>query len=391
MRAGTAPREIANNLSTSIQKSASDQREQAQTRRADRYLKRAALWHLSNLQRVRYCGRHPSSASSGVGVRLTGGAAGFANLQTCGSVWADPVCSSKILARRAVEIGAALSIAQALGYQLGFVTLTMRHRKAQALGLLWDAAGRAWQRAISGQSWKLAQSRNGVVGWVRVWEVTTGRNGWHVHVHAVVVLDGSASSTHLDEVAQGMFRRWRAGLTSAGLEAPTLRGQEWHIVSGDQAGDEVAAYLAKLGRSGPASPEALGLELTHVQPGRSRSALRTAPVWSLLDDVVLGDAAAIRSWHEWESESKGRRQVGWSAGLRDRLSMPDERSDDEVAADELGTEDDTLVVIQPDGWRALVATPWRLPAVLDAAEAGGLPRLRSLLDSWGDVPYLAAL
>lgn len=348
---------------------------------------RASAWALTVLPRVAACGRATTGAG-GVGVRLTAGAAGYSGLQSCGSVWADPVCSSKILARRAVEIGAALSQGQALGHGLGFVTLTMRHRRGQSLDELWSAAGKAWQRAISGKAWEAAQRRCGVVGWVRVWEVTTGRNGWHVHVHAVVVFDQGGSVDRLDQVASGMFGRWSRGLEAAGLDAPLRRGQEWHLVAGDDGGQSVAEYLAKLGRSA-AGGAALGLELTHVRPGRSRSALATAPVWSLLDQAADGEAAAIHGWHEWERASKGRRQVGWSKGLRALLALPEvERSDDELAAEELGTAADTLVVITPAGWSSLVRTPHRLPLVLDAAEVGGLSGLRSLLDSWADVSYV---
>lgn len=378
-----APREIANNVSLL----APDQRERAQARRADRYLKRSILWSLSSLQRVRYCGRHPSATAAEIGVRLTAGVAGFAGLQTCGSVWADPVCSAKVLSRRAVEIGAALSTAVALGYELGFFTFTMRHRRTQPLDLLWSGAQRAWKRAISGKGWSTAVDRCGVVGWVRVWEVTDGRNGWHPHLHGVVVLRAGSTAADLDEVCRGMFRRWRAGLIAAGLETPRMAGQEWHLVAGADAGASIGDYLAKLGRSGPASPEALGLELTHVQPGRARAELRTQPVWSILDDVMEGEAVAVRRWHEWERVSKGKRQVGWSKDLRSLLAVPDERSDEDLAAEEIGTERDTLVMIDRAGWQAMIGKPWRLPLVLDAAESGGLAALRSLLDSWGDVPY----
>jgi hypothetical protein len=313
--------------------------------------------------------------------------AGFAGLQHCGSVWSCSVCSSSILVQRALEIGAVLSQAVAEGHSLGFGTLTMRHRRGEALKGLWDAAGGAWQRAISGKGWVTVKDARGVVGWVRVWEVTDGVNGWHVHVHFVVVLAPGSTAADLDAVAGGMFGRWSAGLVAAGRDAPWLVGQEWHIASGDDASSDLAGYLFKLAEAGSVRPPAaaLGLELTHTQPGRARSDLATRPTWALLDDFsTTGDLDALGRWHEWERGSKGRRQVGWSKGLRARFA-PDLAtvSDEGLVEREMGSAADDLVVISLSGWERLVSMPWEMPGVLDVTETGGLPALRARLCELG--------
>src|SRR4051794_3614642 len=66
------------------------------------------LWDVSQNRRVRSCRR--SRVAAVVGVRWGGGGtgAGFSGLATCGSVWACPVDSAKIMARRSLEIGAGL-------------------------------------------------------------------------------------------------------------------------------------------------------------------------------------------------------------------------------------------------------------------------------------------
>jgi hypothetical protein len=287
-----------------------------------------------------------------------------------------------------LEIGLGLSTAMALGLGLGFVTLTMRHQHGQSLVELWDAAAKAWRRATSGNSWKLARERCGLAGWVRVWEVTIGRNGWHVHVHVALVFEGTAIQERLDDIAGGMFNRWSRGLREAGLEAPLLRGQEWHVVGGDRAGEDLAEYLSSVAKSGA---DSIGMELTQSLPGRSRGAYATRPPFELLTDVMEdGDGGALRRWHEWERGSLGRRQIGWSKGLRERLGAGIEVSDEAVAAEELGSTDDDLVLIEAGGWAAMVRQPERLPFLLSAAQAGGLARVRATLDDWGDVPYVLA-
>ena len=226
------------------------------------------------------------------------------------------------------------------------------------------------------------------MGWIRVWEVTYGANGWHVHVHVALVLDENADEATLDELCLGMYGRWSKGLTAAGRRAPMRKGQEWHIVQGENAGAEIADYLAKLDRTAAPS-EALGLELTHVRPGRSRKAVATQPVWSLLQSIVDdGDADSLSRWHEWEAGSKGKRQIAWSKDLRDLLAVPDEKTDEELNAEELGDQADELVAITAGGWASMVRQPARIPELLNVAERSGLVGVVRQLAEWGDVPYV---
>ena len=248
---------------------------------------------------------------------------------------------------------------------------------------LWEAAGVGWRRAISGRGWVAVEHL--VDGWVRVWEVTHGANGWHVHVHLVVVLPKGSTAADLEVVASGMFERWSRGLQASGLDAPRRVGQDWHIVSGDAAAVELGDYLSKMADSVEPDTAGLGLELTHTMPGRSAEGLRTRPVWSLLDDLVqTGEAVALERWREWERGSKGRKQVGWSVGLRERFA-PDveEATDDDIAGQELGSRADDVLRLDLDAWRELVRVPGRPLAVIEALEAGGVSTASSTLRSWG--------
>ncbi|MEG5182129.1 protein rep, partial [Microcoleus sp. A2-D5] len=371
----------------------------ADDRRRLRWDRRSLLWKASSLQRVRHCGLVPTSNAGSVTMRCRDSLAGFAGLQHCGSVWSCPVCSSRILVHRALEIGSVLGEAIRQGHPLGFVTLTMHHRKGHALDLLWAAGQKGWQRAISGRGWVAVEEL--VEGWVRVWEVTEGRNGWHVHVHLVVVLAKGSDAQALELVAGGMFDRWSRGLVAAGLDAPRRVGQDWHLAEGAQAAEQLAEYLAKsvqVGRAG-ANAEAianaarvnladgLGLELTHGMSGRAREGLATRPVWSLLDDLAeTGEASALRRWHEWERGSKGKQQVGWSNGLRDRFaSTLDEVTDQQIVDQAVGDEHDDVAAWTADEWREFVARPERVAELLEVGERGGRESVHALLIEWGTV------
>jgi hypothetical protein len=262
----------------------------------------------------------------------------------------------------------------------------MRHRTGQPLSMLWDAAGAGWQRAISGKTWVTVQDASGVVGWVRVWEVTDGVNGWHVHVHFVMVLRAGAMAEDLDRAAVSMFGRWSKGLVASGLEAPRRVGQEWHLVNGDQAAGELTEYLFKIAEQSLSEQAlSLGLELTHSMPGRSSAGHKTRPVWSLIEDFVeTGEVAMLKRWGEWERASKGRRQVGMSRGLRARFAPSvKEMTDEQIASQEVGTVEDDLVRFTRVGWGQMVRRPQLMAEALDAAEAGGMLALRQLLDVHG--------
>lgn len=340
------------------------------------------LWTASSLQRVSHCGRVPVSNAGHVSLRLRDSMAGYSGLQHCGSVWACPVCASRILVHRALEIGTVLGEAIRAGHALGFVTLTMRHHRGQNLADLWDAAGRGWRRAITGRGWVSASEM--VDGWVRVWEVTEGRNGWHVHVHLVLVLAEGTDAGALDAVASGMYERWGRGLVAAGLDAPKRVGQDWHLATGDRAASDLADYLAKSVSVVDSEDLAagLGLELTHGMAGRAREGLATRPVWSMLDEMA--ETGDLTGWREWEKASKGKRQVGWSVGLRERFAPSlDEQTDDQIVAQEVGDETDDIAFWTAEEWAEFVAHPTHPTTLLNTAEVYGREQAQLALLSWG--------
>jgi hypothetical protein len=311
-----------------------------------------------------------------VAVRLHGEVAGYAGLTTCGSVWADPVCNAKVMARRAVEIGAAVALWQSAGHSVAFMTLTMRHRQGQRLADLWDALSDAWGKVTSGKQWLVDKRRHRVAGFLRMVEVTHGRNGWHVHVHVLVFLEDRATESDVEQLHARMVGRWSRRLVALGLERPLAVGQEAHLVR--DAGDvDLAAYFTKA----TDSAHRVGLELTQSQTKTARGRHKTRTPWGLLDDVEhLGLASSLGLWHEWERGSRNRKQMTWSTGLRDRLGLLREQTDEDIAAEEHGSAEDDLVLIDSDGWAALTRHPADLADLLTVTEGGGLPALRDFLD-----------
>jgi hypothetical protein len=285
------------------------------------------------------------------------------------------------MARRALEIGAAVAAAGAVGLPVAFCTLTMRHGRSDSLAKCWDALAAGWGRSTSGCKWDADRRAFGVRGYVRVVEVTHGRNGWHVHVHALLFAHGFTSDDDVDDFMRPMWGRWSKGVQSAGMRAPLPVASEWHRVGGDLAGTALGDYLAK----GAAAAGSIGAELTQTQSKVARSVHGTDSHWSILrDGPVNGEVAALARWWEWERASKGRRQIAWSQGLRDELGVGIvEKSDDEIAAEQVGTDDDTVVWITRPGWAWLVANPSMIGPVLTSAENMGVAEFSAWLWSHG--------
>lgn len=336
-------------------------------------------WVFSKVQRCRDCGRVAITPGGSVAVRESGGVVGFAGLASCGSVWGCPVCNAKIMARRNLEIGAAIEAWESRGGRVAFGTETMRHWSGHRLEDLWGCLSSAWGKVTSGKAWISNKKRYGIAGWLRVVEVTWWRvNGWHVHIHYLLFLEPSTVATDLDALKGSMFGRWSSALKSLGLPAPLLAGQDLRLLDGP-ADEGLAEYFTKAVQG----PRSIGQELTNSQSKTARGAHKTRPVWSFLDDVLdQGDADALDRWHEWQAGSKGRRQLTWSKGLREMLGLRFEKSDEDIAAEELGSKADDLVIITAAGWRVVVAGRLRVQ-ILESVYRQGFSGLRALLDRLG--------
>jgi hypothetical protein len=332
----------------------------------------------SKQQRCRDCGRVAITPGGSVAVRYSGGVVGFAGLATCGSVWGCGVCNAKIMARRNLEIGAAVETWEERGGTVAFGTLTMRHWSGHRLEDLWKCLSKAWNKVTAGSSWLRDKKRYGIVGWLRVVEVTWGENGWHVHIHYLLFLESSTVATDLDALKDSIFGRWCSALKSLGLPSPLKAGQDLRVLDGP-ADEALAGYFTKAVHG----PRSIGQELTNTQSKRARGVHKTRTPWEFLDDLIdTGDADALDRWQEWQAGSKGHRQLTWSKGLRELLNLRAEKSDEDIAAEELGSKLDDLVIITAAGWRVVVAGRLRVQ-ILESVYRQGFKGLRALLDVLG--------
>jgi len=389
----------------------------AQDRRAGRYAARHTLWSQSDLPRVRSCGRAPQKNDVGVQVKVTHADgkrhAGLSNVQHCASAWACPVCSAVISAERQGDISAALSAwyvgdgVESFG-KVALVTLTMRHNKGHSLKALWDALSEAWNLVGSGAGWAADQLAHGeryvkmvvkssgprprplvpkLVGripLIRVVEVTYGVFGWHVHIHAILLLPMSASDASVERLSGSMYGRWAAGLKARGLSSQRYGwrtredgtkerfdlGVDARLIHGDPS--------AALGEYFVKAVYSTSMEVARFDMKKANHGNRTP--FAVLADVVDQERAIdaaredLAIWHEYERGSKGRKQIVWSYGLRARL-LPAKKvvelSDQEIADRDHGG--DVVVELNADLWKVITTrrADWRLIKAFELSDADG--------------------
>lgn len=370
-----------------------------------RYIARGALREVSAQQRVKDCGYATHTPGGAVALRHAEGVAGLAGLVTCGRVWLCPVCNSKVMARRALEVGAALSWVISSGHSMLWGALTVQHGPGTPLSGMLGIQRAAWRRVVSSKTWRGMSSTTtvahshvdacpwdcdrktsqvllpspGRIGYLRAAEVTTGANGWHPHFHPLMVFQGIDTDA-LERHAAQLRWMWVDEVRRAGGAAENNAAQHLRVVTAAEADEGLAGYLTKATFDGSTvSP----LEVVWSQ-GKARASrdTGTSAHWSILHRLADGEPLGPR-WREFESSIGQHRALLWSRGLRDFAGVGAEVEDEDVAAAEHGDAEDTVAFISPSGWRTLRERPERVAQVLRVQESMGWAAVRVLLDGWG--------
>jgi hypothetical protein len=277
----------------------------------------------------------------------------YKGLQTCGSVWACPVCAAKISERRRVELKSAIERHLSNGGGVYLLTLTNPHHFGDKLGELLAGQAKALSYFNGERASRKVFVAMGCIGQIRALETTHGRlrrvnNGWHPHYHIVLF---AAAGLHLAAFQLDLGLRWIAACTKAGLKAPSLE----HGIKLDP-GDFAADYAAKWG---------LDHEMTkgHIKKAKDGE----SPFDLLRAYLANGDKQAGALFHEFAETFKGKRQLYWSPGLKKRFQIG-EMSDEELA----NKQDDKALLlgtITVDQWRYILKKEAR-SLVLELAEQG---------------------
>lgn len=298
-----------------------------------------------------------------VGVRANGQSVGYAGLATCGSVWACPVCNSRVQAVRRLEVGVALANVHANGGGAAFGAITVRHHAGQRLDGLLGALTYGIARIARDKRVGALRESMGYLGRIQALEITHGANGWHPHRHPLVMFDRKPDPDELVELHLAEFRAFRAGVVHRGYDAPLDVAQILTpVVPGTD--EALGDYFAK----SEYTHESAAWEATSTQTKKGRRGSRTP--WGLLDAArASGDADALDLWHEYEVATKGKRALTFSRGLRDLVGLGVEATDEQIADAEVGDKYDTGFLVAD--WAPIVKRPDLGAGLLNAVSPSG--------------------
>ena len=139
--------------------------------------------------KLRSCGVNVRAGIEDVAIERSPDGYAFATgLQTCGSVWACPICSFKIRMKRAAELAEAIATHRANGGSAMLLTLTTQHFFGDLLDDVWEATGDTWSYITGHSRYRRLRDELGL-GFCRTVETMHGFNGWHPHLHVVLFSD----------------------------------------------------------------------------------------------------------------------------------------------------------------------------------------------------------
>ena len=296
-------------------------------------------------------------------------------LQTCGSVWACPVCSFKIRMKRAAELATAIAVHVAHGGTAMLLTLTTQHSFGESLEELWEQVQDTWSYITGHYRYRKLKDQLGL-GYCRAIEVMYGLNGWHPHLHVVLFSDTPVDQFDdrevWTEIIVAFHDLWVNRMRNKyGRECRSSVAVDLQPIKDDGI-DGVGVYCTKAGYE---------VALADGKEGRTRTSRH--PFAIAYDAVETGDMADIRLFRDWIRGSHDRRMWTWSQGLRSKLGLATEKTDEELAAEADETVGQVCIVSRKL-WRRIVTNRIGLRAqflaALDAKTGGldaGIELLRS--------------
>lgn len=336
----------------------------AQSNRHTRYQMRRTLSRVVGKgERVGRCGCKVVAGSVSVGKRQ--GRAYLSGVETCGSVWACPVCAPKIAEKRRLEVRQAITRHLSAGGAVYMTAFTVPHQFFDSCKELRSRVSKSFSKVISGKRWKKIKADYHLSGYIRALEVTHGKNGWHPHIHTLFFVDKVLNDCDLNRLESVLFDRWskiveRDGGGWCNRDIFRLEACTTPEIAGDYVGkwgvdSEITRFHLKKAKGGGFSP------------------------WDFLQMAHSSGTRAARLFREFLGAFKGARQLTWSLGLKRRFKI-DEMSDREISSHDAA--DETLAIISKEDYYSLLKQGL-VSNLLDCAENGGTTAIYAFLAKIG--------
>lgn len=331
-----------------------------------------------NVHRTRLCHAARAYQAETISLRIpvdpTKRRASLGGVQTCGSVWACPVCSKRIATQRGKEISQIVDYMTESGNVAIMVTNTARHGHQYTLKLFKDKFKAAHRRFVQSRQWRFLKAQFGIQHSIKAVEGTWGiENGWHYHQHAILFLSADTLNSRTD----ALFEEWIEAARALWLHCLEKEGLDGigEIAFDVQADHEVKAkYLAKLGLEDETS------NLDHELSSGHNKTSGGAKIWQLLEKSWQGDKLAGELYQEWVSAMTGDNWITFSHGLKELCGITDVSDDDASLFDGIEEEvhNETLTTITDEEF----APVRKLQKVADLLELAATCRNAEIVKKW---------
>jgi hypothetical protein len=335
-----------------------------------RYQMQSAAKHILPRHRVGICLRHQIDAYGDVDLyqhRKTHKAF-YGGLMVCGSVWVCPVCAAKISERRRAELKKAFRQHLETGGHCTMVTLTFSHSKSDKLDDLLFALSKSMSKFITGKRYHNFRRDIDLVGSIRAFEITYGQNGWHPHIHLLLMHNNEIAPYERYDYQDWLYSMWSGACAKYGLDTSKAHGLKL-----DDA-QEASTYIGKWGDLMD-KPWGTDSEMTKANIKKGRIGSMT-PFDMLRAVVEDGDLEYEYKFREYASAVKGRSQLFWSRGLKARFDLED-KTDEEIAVEKI-EEADLLGRLDYKEWRYILKNNLRVK-LLDLIEEQGYDNAYKIL------------
>lgn len=333
--------------------------------------KELGLKYVLNYHRTAKCKHVVMAESVDVLLSKEHSKAFYAGLVACGCVWTCPVCAEKIQERRRLEIKHAIDyFHQQENKTASMITLTFSHKFGDDLKTLLDKQKLALKGLRSGKAWDSFKEVFGFEGLIRSLELTYGSNGYHPHTHELWFIDKRVDKAKLDKYLDAKFRAKKHHVRRDELKAMSPQDCFKELLL-----DRWEYYCNKVGLMDDVDLSAFrqrAVDVKHnvscseylakqddskhwgadreIAKASSKAGKKSGmhPFNFLVKLKETGEAKWAARWLDYSKCMKGKSQIFWSHGLKDRIGL-DDLTDEEVA-ERFDDKAEVILRIEKDDW-----------------------------------------
>lgn len=331
-----------------------------------------------NIHRTRLCHNARAYQAETISVRIPRderkSKASLSGVQTCGSIWACPICAKRIATQRGKEISQAIDYMAEAGNVAVMVSNTARHTANDSLAGFKNKFKAAHRMFVQSRRWRDLKSKFGIQHSIKAVEGTWGiENGWHYHQHSILFLNADL----LNAVAPVVFSVWVEAARQLWLHCLEKNGLDGvgEIAFDVQADHDVKKnYLSKLGLDDETSKLDYELSAGHNKTSGG------AKIWQILEKSWEGDALASKLYIEWVEAMSGDQWIVFSNGLKELCGILEVEDEDASLFDDIEEEvtNETLLDISDEEFMPVR----KLQKVADLLELAANSRNADTVREW---------